>query len=67
MKDTVQLQKNLFNISETSVKVDEIPSEDSKTEDVWGILDKNFSNVLPFVEETIDKWNSRTLIIKNLN
>ena len=67
MKDTVQLQKNLFNISETSVKVDEIPSEDSKTEEIWGILDQNFSNVLPFVEETIDKWNSRTLIIKNLN
>jgi Apoptosis antagonizing transcription factor len=64
IKDLTRIQKDLFTLSETTVKVKSFPEEDqtneSTTDSLFRIVDHNFSQVLPFVEETIDRWNSRT-------
>ena len=73
IKDTTRLQKDLFTLSETSIKVKEFPkheedeSNESTSDSIFATLDQNFKSVLPFVEETIEKWNSRTQMIKNIN
>jgi hypothetical protein len=41
--------------------------EESTADSIFSLIDSNFSQVLPFVEETIEKWNSRTQMIKNIN
>lgn len=69
LKDQVRLQKQLFMISETSIKLKTIDeqSEDTKSQEIYKILDHNFSQMMPFVEETVDRWNSRTMMIKSLS
>jgi hypothetical protein len=61
----------LFTLSETTVKVKTFPEDDigneSTTDSLFKIADHNFSQVLPFVEETIDRWNSRTQTLKSIN
>ena len=34
--------------------------ENIKVDALWSHLDKNFGLVLPFIEETVERWNSRT-------
>ena len=48
----------MFKISETKVKIKDVSIEDTN-EKMFKRLDENFSNVLPFAEETIERWNSR--------
>ena len=65
IKDMTKLQKSLFEISETSVKVKTIDgNEELKT--MFNILDSNFKSMQPFIEETVDRWNQRTVLIKNM-
>lgn len=58
----------MFKISETDVKFrypkedDEASDDDIKIEALWRKLDKNFSQALPFIEETVERWNSRTML-----
>ena len=66
IKATVKLQKELFSLSETSVNIEEDFDVDENGQ-IFDNLESNFNAVMPFVEETIERWNSRTLIIKNLN
>lgn len=45
------------------MKVKEINDEDledSTADSIFKTVDQNFNEVLPFIEETIDRWNSRT-------
>ena len=67
----------MFKVSETKVSLD-YPTEDStedespaekneiSTDQLWSSLDDNFSKCLPFIEETVDRWNSRTQLLGNL-
>lgn len=68
LKDLVKLQKQLFSLSETSIKVKTAPEkkEDITGEELFTIIDANFQEMLPFVKETVDRWNSRTTLIKNV-
>lgn len=59
LKDSVRLQKALFELSETAIEVEE--PQDTK---LFEGIDANFQRMLPFVEDTIDKWASRTQILK---
>jgi hypothetical protein len=57
----------MFKISETDVKFkypkeDEASDDDIKIEALWRKLDNNFSQALPFIEETVERWNSRTML-----
>lgn len=71
IKDLTRIQKDLFTLSETTVKVKTFPEDDqdneSTTDSLFRIVDHNFSQVLPFVDETIDRWNSRTHTLKSIN
>jgi Apoptosis antagonizing transcription factor len=73
LKDLAKVQRELFALSETTVKVKNLPEdidqEDNETtaDSIYKTLDSNFNQMLPFVEETIDRWNSRTQMMKNLN
>jgi hypothetical protein len=71
IKDLTRIQKDLFTLSETTVKVKTFPEEDqsneSTTDSLFRIVDHNFSQVVPFAEETIDRWNSRTQTLKSIN
>jgi len=62
LKDLVKLQKQLFTISETKIDL-ALPESES---DLYLTVDRNFDQILPFVNETIDRWNSRTTTAKNL-
>lgn len=71
IKDLTRIQKELFTLSETTVKVKSFPDEDqdndSTADSLFKIVDHNFSQVLPFAEETIARWNSRTQTLKSIN
>jgi len=80
IKDCTRIQKDLFKLSETTVQIKSFKNEEAgsynddedletsaDTAAIYKTLDDNFANVLPFVEETIDRWNSRTHILKNLS
>ena len=61
----------MFRISETDVKF-KYPKEDNegldddiKIEALWHKLDDNFSQALPFIEQTVERWNSRTMLQQN--
>ena len=58
IKNLQSIQKDLFKISETSIKLQDIDEQDSNDK-LWKKLDSNFSKVIPFAEQTIEKWNSR--------
>jgi hypothetical protein len=50
-------------LSGTTIKVKEIPDEgleESTAESIYQTLDFNFKAMVPFIEETVDRWNSRT-------
>ena len=56
----------MFALSETKISLSLIDPEKESTEELWHKLESDFSKTLPFVEETIEKWNSRTKLISNL-
>jgi len=64
VKDLTRIQKELFTLSETTVKIKTFPDNDNDNEStadsLFKTLDQNFSSMLPFIEETVDRWNSRT-------
>ena len=65
IKDLQSIQKNMFVLSETPVRFN-YPSEDhvvDTTEMLWKHLDANFNKSLPFVEQSINKWNNRTQLL----
>lgn len=66
IKDYVKIQKVLFKLSETNIKVEEIKEENDQTDEIWEKLNSNFDRMMPFVEETIDRWNNRTKIFANI-
>lgn len=72
IKELQWLQKQMFRISETNVKLkypaDELEEgkEEQSLDELWSKLDKNFSITLPFVEQTIDRWNNQTQLLGNL-
>lgn len=75
VKDVTRVQKELFRLSGTSVNIKSFPEqggdssehEESTAESIYKTLDSNFQHMLPFVEETVDRWNSRThTLSKNL-
>jgi hypothetical protein len=39
----------MFELSETSIKVTEV-AEESKSEDMWRVLEQNYDRSLPFIE-----------------
>lgn len=61
-----------MQISDTKIDLvdlaeDETNFEEEKTissELIWKRLDGNFAKTLPFVEETVDRWNSRVQLAK---
>ncbi len=63
LKDSVKLQKELFTLSETAVEIKELEDE-STADSMFRVVDGNFQTMLPFIEETVDKWNSRTQTVK---
>jgi len=56
----------MFRISETDVKLkyprEEDEDDDLDTDRLWRKLDQNFSQALPFIEQTVDRWNSKTML-----
>ena len=74
IKDMVYIQKQLFDISETNIAIEEVDDDllnNSKKSnyinDIWSTLDTNMDRMMPFIEETIEKWNARTQLYKNIN
>ena len=65
IKDLQSLQKVMFKISETQIDIKEV-DEDQKLDQIWDTIDGNFQRTLPFIEQTVEKWNSRTRLIGNL-
>ena len=57
----------MFKISETKIDLSSIDAEKFSTKQIWDTLETNFAKTLPFLEETIEKWNSRTKLISNLS
>ena len=58
----------MFKLSETQIELQTVdPEVDSvSTGELWNTLDSNFAKTLPYINETIEKWNSRTKLINNL-
>ena len=57
----------MFKLSETKIDLNNIQDTDKSTsEQLWTALESNFEKSLPFIEETIEKWNSRTKLISNI-
>lgn len=65
IKDVTQLQKQLYQISETKVKI--ATQKNSSLEDdtdkaldsMWRVIDKNVTSMMPFVNDTVERWNVR--------
>lgn len=60
IKDLRFAQKSLFEISSTNVKIKKVDTDTDKLEDIWNQLDTNFKATVPFIENTINRWNSIT-------
>lgn len=60
IKDLRFAQKSLFEISNTNVKVKKVDTDTDNLEDLWTQLDSNFQATVPFLENTINRWNSMT-------
>jgi protein AATF/BFR2 len=69
IKDTIKAQRELFKLSGTTIKIKEVPEDDeeSTADSLYKTLDSNFTSMQPFLEETVDRWNSRTQMLKTLN
>jgi hypothetical protein len=69
IKDTIKVQRELFKLSGTTIKIKEFPEDDeeSTADTLYKTLDSNFTNMQGFLEETVDRWNSRTQMLKSLN
>ena len=64
IKQVQQIQKFMFKVAKTDINFKypkgEIDDENIKVDALWSHLDNNFGLVLPFIEETVERWNSRT-------
>ena len=62
IKELQWLQKSMFKVAETRISFkwpdNEDESDDVKTELLWNKINDNFNQSLPFVEQTIERWNS---------
>ena len=62
----------MFKVSETKILLEypaDVSTDDETTiatDQLWNELDSNFNKTLPFVEETIERWNGRTQLLGNL-
>ena len=54
-------------MSETSIQINEVDENESSLEGLWETLETNENRMMPFIEETIERWNNRTQIMKNIN
>ena len=66
LKDLVTAQAEMFKLSETKIDIEEIDvsnEDDYPSDELWQTIDTNFARTLPFIEETIEKWNTRTKLI----
>ena len=58
----------MFKVSETKIYLDyptdpeppKLDEAEMSTDKLWRSIDANFNQCVPFIEETIEKWNSRT-------
>ena len=66
MKEIQAVQEEMFRISETKIKLSALKTDSASLKEIWNTLDSNFTKTLPFIEDTIEKWNSRTKLISNL-
>lgn len=61
----------MFKVAETNISF-KFPGEELKdadevtTDALWTHLNNNFGQTLPFIEQTIDRWNTQTQILGNL-
>jgi protein AATF/BFR2 len=61
----------MFKVAETSVLL-KYPGDDLEegkemaSDELWTKLERNFDATMPFVEQTIDRWNSQTQVLGNL-
>lgn len=62
LKNLTTAQKLLYKASDTKVDIKEIQDEDDEDQ-IWQKIDKNISKSLPFIEDTIDRWNGRTQML----
>ena len=66
IKELQSCQNIMFKISETKIELNPVEIEKSSSEEIWNTIESNFAKSLPFVEQTIEKWNSHTKLIGNL-
>ena len=59
LKNYQKAQKLLFKLSQTDINVEDVDTDASSTK-IWKSIDANFSKTMPFIEDTIDRWNERT-------
>lgn len=56
----------MIKLSETKIDIEEVDvsnEDDYPSDELWQTIDANFARTLPFIEETIEKWNTRTKLI----
>lgn len=58
LKELQGIQKNLYDISKTDVKIKEAKVEGSDLQAIWRELDSSFKSSLPFIEDTVTKWSN---------
>lgn len=54
----------MFQISETKVKVQDMGVEEAEelnTDSIWKTMQSNVDKILPFVNDSIDRWNARNI------
>lgn len=59
------IQKDLFKLSETDIKikVNNLDDNEASLDKIWNNLDYNFGSTLPFIEQTMNRWNERNQIM----
>ncbi len=59
------IQKELFKLSETDIKikVNNLDDNEASLDKIWNNLDYNFGSTLPFIEQTMNRWNERNQIM----
>jgi len=50
-----KLQKKLFQLSETDIRIHSKMEGD--TDEMWKVMDNNIERCMPFLNETIERWN----------
>ena len=58
------MQRALFKLSGTEIPVKPLFDGEEDSTAVYERVDSNFRAIVPFIEETVERWNSRTQILK---